>query len=576
MSRLRHRAALIEYRWGRKAFSGAIFMRSIVRVVVVASLVGFVSAAWAADEAPKIRLNTVGYLPDGRKQASIAATCKAFTVVRVKDSAKVLEGTTSGPAVNADTGEQLYTADFSALKDAGEYRLDVADVGQSAPFRIAADVYAQPFHTAMLGMYLWRCGSAVSAKYDGKTYAHAACHTNDAWLDFATGQHTHLDGTKGWHDAGDYNKYVVNAGVSVGAMFRAWEDFGGQLAKLKLDIPETGGKLPDFLAEIKWELDWLLTMQAPDGSVYHKVSTKGFGGFIMPELEKDDRYFTPWSSAATADFVAMTAAAARIYRPFDADFADRCLAAARKSYDFLKAHPENHEADLKGFSTGGYQTSDPDDRLWAAAELWETTGEAAFLADFEKLARAKQSNVDKEFDWGNVKNLGLFTYLGSRRAGRDADLVAQLRQSLIATADGIVKTAAAHGYARPLGIAYWWGCNGVVARQTVILQAANRLSPKAEYTAACLDALNHLFGRNVHGRSYVTGLGFRPPLHPHDRRSGADKLNGAWPGYLVGGPEKKATDWSDVQGDFRTNEICINWNTALIYALACALPPAGQ
>jgi endoglucanase len=87
-----------------------------------------------------------------------------------------------------------------------------------------------------------------------------------------------------------------------------------------------------------------------------------------------------------------------------------------------------------------------------------------------------------------------------------------------------------------------------------------------------------LFGRNVHGRSYVTGLGDRPPQHPHDRRAAADNVDEPWPGYLVGGPNRSADDWHDIQDDYRTNEIAINWNGALIYALAANLDqtPAGH
>ena len=174
--------------------------------------------------------------------------------------------------LNADTGESLYTADFSSVKKPGDYRLVVPGVGQSAPFHISADVYREPYYTVMRGFYLWRCGIAVSSTYHGETFAHAACHTNDAWLDYVGGGHTHKDGDKGWHDAGDYNKYTVNAGVTLGVLFRAWEDFGPQLRKVRLDIPESGGKLPDFLAELKWEMDWVLTMQVPDGSVSHKLT----------------------------------------------------------------------------------------------------------------------------------------------------------------------------------------------------------------------------------------------------------------------------------------------------------------
>ena len=195
------------------------------------------ASAWAADESSAIRLNTVGYLPRAEKQVSIAAPCTNFTVVRVSDNQTVFTGKITGPVLNADTGESLYTADFSSVKKPGDYRLVVPGVGQSAPFHIAADVYREPYYTVMRGFYLWRCGIAVSSTYHGETFAHAACHTNDAWLDFVGGGHTHKDGTKGWHDAGDYNKYTVNAGVTVGVLFRAWEDFGPQLRKVRLDHP---------------------------------------------------------------------------------------------------------------------------------------------------------------------------------------------------------------------------------------------------------------------------------------------------------------------------------------------------
>jgi len=546
--------------------------------VLLATL--FINPVWAAEESLPIRFNTVGYLPNAEKQATIAAPCANFTVVRVTDGSTAFKGKATGPVLDPDTQEQLYTADFSKLKRPGEYQLDVPSVGRSAPFHIAADVYREPFHTVMLGFYLWRCGTAVSATYHGETFAHAACHTNDAWLDFVGGGHTNKNGTKGWHDAGDYNKYTVNAGVTVGTLFRAWEDFGPQFRKVRLDLPESGGKLPDFLAELKWELDWLLTMQAPDGSVYHKLTTHSFGGFIMPELETTNRYFTPWGSEATADFVGMTAQAARIFRPYDPAFADRCLQAAQLSYQFLKAHPEYHHADQTGFNTGVYEINQPNhrqngvpqNRLWAAAELWETTGSPDALLDLETRIKVVNGQVDSDFDWDETKNLGFITYLFSKRPGRDPALVKLVHGNLLAVADDIVQTASRDGYERPLGSRYYWGCNGGVARQTLLLMAANRLSPvKDGYRATCLDALNHLFGRNGYGRSFVTGIGFRPPLHPHDRRSGGANVLNPWPGYLVGGPHPKAGDWHDEPGDYRTNEIAINWNAALVYALAACL-----
>jgi endoglucanase len=557
-----------------------MIMRIFRRMVGVGCCLSLTFSLPAAEKVPTIRLNTVGYLPTAAKLATLSVPATNFIVVRLAGHSNVFAGTLTGPVLNPDTQEQLYTADFSAVTGPGDYQLDVPGVGRSAPFRIAADIYREPYRTVTRGFYLWRCGTAVSSEYQGRTFAHAACHTNDAWLDYVGGGHTNRDGAKGWHDAGDYNKYTVNAGVTLGTLFRAWEDFGPQLRKVGLGLPESGGRLPDFLAEMKWELDWLFTMQAVDGSVYHKLTTRRFGGFVPPEQESAERYFTPWGSEATADFVAMMAQAARIFRPYDPAYADRCLQAARKSYDFLKAHPEYHPADQNGFSTGGYEINEPNhrgggipqNRLWAAAELWETTGASDALFDLETRIRSVNGAVDADFDWDENKNLGLLTYVFSAHSGRDPALVELVRSNLLATADGIVQTAAHDGYGRPLESRYYWGCNGGVARQAVLLMAADRLMPgKGVYRATCLDALNHLFGRNVYGRSFVTGVGFQPPLHPHDRRDNGKYLNHPWPGYLVGGPHPQAGDWHDEQADYRTNEIAINWNAALVYALAAGL-----
>ena len=548
-------------------------------------------ARLAADETA-IRLNTVGYLPAAAKRASVVASGGAkFRVLPADETTPAFEGTLSSTVHNEDTREELAIADFTAVEIEGDYRLEIEGVGASAPIRIAPDLYREPFRTAVRGMYLWRCGTAVAGEHNGQTFTHEACHLADGYLDYVGGGHERRPGGGGWHDAGDYNKYVVNSGVTVGVMFRAWEDFHTQIELIELGLPEAGGPLPEFLAELKWQIDWLLTMQADDGSVYHKLSTENFGAMILPERETTDRFFVPWGSNATADFVAMTAMASRHFKPYDPAYADHCLKAARKSYNFLAAHPEPHRADQSGFTTGGYESEDWDDRLWAEAEIWEATGDAATLAAFESRLKSLSSEnsepgrprprrgrggrtptIDVDFDWGNVKNLGLLTYLFSSREGRDGALVDQIRESLIDAADQIVATSREHGYARPLGARYYWGCNGSVARQTVVLEAARRLTGDDSYRAIQLDALNHLFGRNPYGRSFVTGLGLLPPLHPHDRRSAGDDVADPWPGYLVGGGHPSALDWRDEQNDYRTNEIAINWNAALIYALAAQLP----
>ncbi len=537
----------------------------------------------AADEAvPSICLDSIGYLPESTKRATVADPgIDSFQVQNVVTGAEVVRGRLKPIVAGTDGNRKIFVADFSELRQPGAYVLAIPGGNTSASFVVAEDAFNWPFYCVARGMYLWRCGTAVAGEFGDHTFQHAACHLDDALLDPAGGlAGERKDGVGGWHDAGDYNKYTVNAAFTAGMMLTAWEHFRDRLEGLNLNLPESDNALPDVLDEIRWELEWLLKMQAENGSVYHKLSTLKFGGRGLPDKEKAPRYYSPWGSAATASFAAVMAQAARVYHPFDEEFAARCLAAAEKSFEFLRAHGGDHRPDQSAFATGGYDSPDTDDRLWAAAELWETTGKPEYLHDLEQRvqarsvsARGPSSTLDSDWDWGHVRNLGVFTYLLSERDGRDPAVVARVRDDATRTADAIVDTAGRHPYARPLGNRYYWGSNGTVARQAMNLEVAHRISGNLKYRAAMLDALHYLFGRNPYGRSFVTGLGHAPPLHPHDRRSGGDDVDMPWPGYLVGGPWPKATDWHDVVEDFRTNEIAINWNGALIYALAAFVEP---
>jgi endoglucanase len=352
-------------------------------------------------------------------------------------------------------------------------------------------------------------------------------------------------------------------------MFMAWDQFQPNLKNFSLDLPETAKGYPDFLKELKWETDWLLTMQYTDGSgkVSHKLTRKNFEPFCKPEEDKEKRYFTDWSSAAVADFVAVMAQAARYFEPYDKAYSQKCLAAAQLSYKFLKENPQDKGFVQGEFKTGGYQTSDPDDRLWASVEMWETTGNDEFLKDFEKQATAINFKIYDNWDWDEVSNMGMFQYVLSKRPGKNPEVLKTIKKNIVDLANTIVQKDAADVYGRPFGGVYYWGCNGTVARQVLNLQVANKISPDKKYIQASEDAIAHIFGRNCYNRSYVTGLGMNPPMNPHDRRSGSDNEVQPWPGYLVGGGHS-ATGWHDKQEDYSTNEIAINWQAALVYALA--------
>ena len=528
-----------------------------------------------------VRGTSIGFVPDSKKRATYIGPEAAFQV-RENDGERVVFEGISGPEVSApDTGEVVRFVDFGALVEPGEYFVTVDGVGKSTPFTIGGDVFVEPFRAAMIGMYGLRCGSSVSFEWRGTSFAHGECHEEDA----APG---------GWHDAGDYGKYTTNGSFSLAHLLVAWEHFRDRLEPLELDIPERGGAVPDFLDECRYQVEWLLAMQDPEtGGVFDRLTPFCEGCTArnqpfdpmssMPEATVSDRRLAPISTPATADFAAVVARAARAFEPYDADFSLRARDAALAAWAYLVANPA-HQPPTNVQFTGYYLTGDSDDRLWAAAEIWETTGDAAALAEFEQRATTMGTRLD--WDWSDVQNLGVYTYLLSAREGRDSARTEVLERQVVQQGDLMATTADGHAYGRSVGTTYYWGINGIIARSVMNFVVAERLGStdeqKLRYRDAAAEQLDHLFGRNYYGRSFVTGVGHNPPKSPHHRPSVADGITPPWPGLLIGGPSGQsqdgmavglaATSWLDESGNYVTNEVAINWSGALVYALAAFLP----
>ncbi|HEX9107882.1 MAG TPA: glycoside hydrolase family 9 protein, partial [Longimicrobiales bacterium] len=233
-------------------------------------LLAAVFAALSGPEvSPRIHVDQVGYLPAAAKYAVVASPGEAapFALRRAADDRVVYRGRLSPARIDESSGDTVRLADFSAVKAAGEYYVDVPGVGRSYGFRIAPDVYQRAFYLAMRAFYGQRCGSAVDLGPEFPDYKHAICHTAGAW-DPSSGRTGPRGSYHGWHDAGDYGRYVVNSGATVSTLLWAYELFPDRVRSIDLHIPESGDASPDILDEVRWNLDWMLTMQDSDGGVW--------------------------------------------------------------------------------------------------------------------------------------------------------------------------------------------------------------------------------------------------------------------------------------------------------------------
>ena len=553
-----------------------------------------VCSAFAAPTT-EIKIDQVGYLPNASKVGFVVSNRAngEFTVRRKKDNSIAFAGKLSPAIEDPDSGDRVKTADFSKLQESGIYYLDVKGVGTSWAFSIGRDIYRNAFYLTMRSFYGQRCGTAVDLGREFPGYKHSACHLGGGYH-ATSGKSGAAVSAKGWHDAGDYGRYIVNSGITTGQLLWAYEIFEARVGKVKLNIPESDNSTPDILDEVRWNLDWMLTMQDEDGGVWHKQTSEQFAAFVMPENDKLLSYVIgtgkePYkSSAATGDFAAVMAIAARTYKAHDPAYARLCLNAAEKAWNWLLKNPDVLFRNSGGVVTGEYGDRDcSDERLWAAAELWRSTKQEAyegyFLANFA--AQLPMINPVGPPSWPRVAPLGLWTYvLGG---GSNQEATKTIREASLKAVDEIVDRTNKNPYRMSLTPRdFVWGSNAVAANYGIQLLVANLMKPDARYVETATENLHYLLGRNTFSLSWVTQLGENPFRHPHHRPSQADNNKEPWPGLLSGGPNQHRQDpamkklanlppakmYLDDWESYATNENAINWNASIVFLLAGVLP----
>ncbi|MEW6499243.1 MAG: glycoside hydrolase family 9 protein, partial [Cyanobacteriota bacterium] len=473
----------------------------------------------------------------------------------------------------------LQTIDFSNFKKEGRYYLKFGNT-QSYPFQIGKNIYRDSFGKLLRSYYLQRCGVAVRDAASGVN--HPPCHINDGLIahDDSFNQAGQLKRAKGgWHDAGDYGKYVGPTAVTVGRLLSLYEQYPKLFSDRQLAIPESGNRRPDILDEVKVGLDWMLTMQREDGAVYRKLSGKEWPGAILPHKDQQTRYIYGISTQETAKFAAAMAMANRVYAPYDPKFAQASLQAAQKAWDFLQRVPTTQVDQFEGDDNGsgaylnktpeGKLEIDKNDRLWAAAELFITTGNSAFE---QYLTQNIASWSYIGFGWADPSSLGMVDYLmQTDRRGSD-QVKQQIKEKIIERANSLLQTVASNGY-RLANQEFYWASNKRAAERGITLLYAHRLTSEPKYFNAAVDQLDYLLGRNHFNKSFITEVGSNSVRNVHHRIAQAKKI--VIPGLMVGGPNSNAEDgiapkglgplsYLDDERSYATNEYAIDYNASVI------------
>ncbi len=503
----------------------------------------------------------------------------------------VFEGIAEKSDAKTLSGKSAWKLDFSDFSTTGNYEIGIPEIGKSYPFAIHSQVYEELGKASLKAFYFQRASTDLPEEFAG-IWARKAGHPDDqvaihpsAASDLRP-EGTILSAPKGWYDAGDYNKYIVNSGITMGTLMSLYEVYPNYFAEQNLSIPESGNAVPDILDEVLWNLEWMLTMQDPaDGGVYHKLTTARFEGMVEPHKAVNQRYFVSKGTAATLDFAAVMAQAARIFKPFSPEGAVVYLKAAEKAWNWAIQNPEVYyrQNDLnKTFKpevlTGAYGDQNlTDEWIWAASELYIVTQNLEY---WDILASANQ---DYQLpSWSQVKWMGYYSLLRNEDSLDQIprEWLSMLKVNLIAAADSYHQAGLSQAYSSPMGgnpKDFIWGSNAVASNQGILLLEAYRLSGKTDYLQSAKSNLDYILGRNATGFSYVTGFGRKTPMHPHHRLAISRPDLPALPGFLVGGPNPSQQDncdypsdvpdesFTDLDCSYASNEIAINWNAPFAF-----------
>ena len=590
-----------------------------------------------------VSVNQIGYYPKLKKVATLSdnggdilygasklnlsASTYDFEVCDASSGKVVWEGTSGPKIADADSADNVYKLDFSEFDTPGRYFIRIkGEKWRSFDFNIGDNIYYDESHNILTNavnyFYQNRSGIDIEEKYitsgDTSTLAHKGGHKTDtaavqkvwkneyASAEEATGTYasSKITANGGWYDAGDHGKYVVNGGIAVWTLQNMYEraTLIGQDKEKFADnsgvvvVPEAGNKIPDILDEAAVELDWIADMKVDAseptwgkvaaGLYYHKLHDHKWTGLATRPWNYEEEWETtrivkPPTLAATLNYSACAAQAARLWADYDAAKAEEYLSSAKEAYEAYQKwwyeydasevqHPtldtkcpaeEINETSLYApmwQAKGGGPYGDNnvlDDAYWAACEIFIS---ASVMGDSD--AATYKSEIDNSkyaytchtrmvggenkdgsftsFNWGNTASCGTLALSLHSDLLSDAEN-AKVKENILKAADDYIAMEEQQGYGIPyiydgdpyndpnnlppsvMIQGYEWGSNSMVINNTIVMAYAYDLTKGTEidinYMNGIVSAMDYLLGNNPLSFSYVTGYGTYKEKNPHHR-----------------------------------------------------------
>ncbi|MCL6588597.1 MAG: glycoside hydrolase family 9 protein [Firmicutes bacterium] len=536
---------------------------------------------------PAIKVNQLGFRVSSVKYAWVsgfeddfsAVAGTQFQVKKVSDNSVVYSGQLVLVAdydAN-DSGERVFKAGFTGLKQPGDYYITVnaSGIDKSPRFKIGDDVYKPLVADASRYFYYQRANIGLVSPYCGN-FPRKDKTPGDFTASFKSNPASIRDVSKGWYDAGDSGKYVTTGAATLSNLFWAYELYPGAFFDNQNNIPESGNGVPDILDEARWELEWMLKMQdTGSGGFYTRVATADDGTTrLIRDTDGVTANIKPTNDTAYA--AAALAHASIIYAKFDSAFAQTCLNSAKSAWAYLEQNPNN----IKAPDTPYASDTDLAARFWAAAALYRATGEAKYnnyvTSNYTNAGSALDSMTgDEVWDW----NTAFFCYMKANN--RSSDVERWYRDKFTKWTNNKVDRYKSSPWGNIIiNGNYYWGSNDVILNVPMEALAGSTIlgTISEDIQNMAFSALNYILGANPMRKSMVSNEGDDSVKNVYSTFS-EDGLAGVPNGFMAGGANKyqgaglsifAAKCYMDSTCEWTTNEHTIGWNSVLVFMSAFA------
>lgn len=465
-----------------------------------------------------IHTNQAGFLPQDTKTALVLSknnlSKKTFYILDTSSNNVLLQNTIDSSDYSYGDFDYCYEIDFSAVKKSGNYKIKISNT-ESYSFEVNETVFNPIRDSLSLFFKVQRCGPT-------NPIMHQPCHLSDAAKLIGYQSSSGKDLTGGWHDAGDYIKFLKTTAYTTYLLLFSFE-FDDE--KFGFDLDKNG--IPDILEEARVGLDWLIRANIDGQALAIQVQdeTDHSVGWRLPEkdtLQFNRPAFVSISKNSIGYYASVLALAYRIWKDkfYDHEFSSQCLDLAKKFYSL-----KDNVAEFDSLSSDHYPDKDFNGKLaLAAIELFNSTGEKNYLEDAVRFGRL----ADADFWWSVGQINSLAHYKIAKYFPEFSNYIYKNLQKAKENSDK-----------NPfrLGLDFSWGTNNTLLGISLQSILYKKLTGSQTFDSLSIYQRDFILGRNAWGISFIHNIGKKYPKNLHSQIAYFN--NGYLPGGLSAGPAPK-------------------------------------